>query len=266
MIVSKYNITMKQKNDSDYDELYPESLDTQIKLSKDTTGFTGTNVSEVLMELNSKIPSVLPGSSYELIGYLEDYRNNQSMTANVVNKVDIPWTSAPTEDVDLYILWVGSKSTLLEKTAGSSETGVFFIGPDVEKIYKSTSSQEKPAICFGWNFNNFKSNENYAGASFSNLDYSAWGVVNDFWGMNFNPASINAINGFTSFSNSNNNIVSKKYSCKFSTDATSGYLRTRWMITNINNNNITCHFGLQSGSANNYSLWSLNVVALKRSN
>ena len=57
--MSKYNITMKQKNDSDYDELYPESLDTQIKLSKDTTGFTGTNVSEVLMELNSKIPGVL---------------------------------------------------------------------------------------------------------------------------------------------------------------------------------------------------------------
>ena len=53
--MSKYNITMKQKNDSDYDELYPESLDTQIKLSKDTTGFTGTNVSEVLMELNNKI-------------------------------------------------------------------------------------------------------------------------------------------------------------------------------------------------------------------
>ena len=264
--MSKYNITMKQKSDSDYNELYPESLDTQIKLSKDTTGFTGTNVSEVLMELNSKIPGVLPGSSYELIGYLENYRNNQSMTANVVNKVDIPWTSAPTEDVDLYILWVGSTSTSLKKTAGSSETGVFFIGPDVEKIYKSTSSQEKPAICFGWDFRNFKSNENYAGASFSNLDYFAWGVVDDFWGMNFNPASINAINGFTSYSNSNNNIVSKKYSCKFSTDAISGYLRTRWMITNINNNNITCHFGLQSGSANNYSLWSLNVVALKRSN
>ena len=264
--MSKYNITMKQKNDSDYDELYPESLDTQIKLSKDTTGFTGTNVSQVLMELNSKIPSVLPGSSYELIGYLENYRNNQSMTAKVVNKVDIPWTSAPTEDVDLYILWVGSTSTSLKNTAGSSETGVFFIGPDVEKIYKSTSSQEKPAICFGWDFNNFKSNENYAGASFSDLDYSAWGVVNDFWGMNFNPASINTINGLTSYSNSNNNIVSKEYSCKFSTDATSDYLRTKWMITNINNNNITCHFGLQSGSANNYSLWSLNVVALKRSN
>ena len=264
--MSKYNITMKQKSDSDYNELYPESLDTQIKLSKDTTGFTGTNVSEVLMELNSKIPGVLPGSSYELIGYLENYRNNQSMTANVVNKVDIPWTSAPTEDVDLYILWVGSTSTSLKRTAGSSETGVFFIGPDVEKIYKSTSSQEKPAICFGWDFNNFKSNENYAGASFLNLDYSAWGVVDNFWGMNFNPASINAINGLKSYSNSNNDIVTKKYSCKFSTDATSGYLRTRWMITNINNNNITCHFGLQSGSADNYSLWSLNVVALKRSN
>ena len=264
--MSKYNITMKQKNDSDYDELYPESLDTQIKLSKDTTGFTGTNVSQVLMELNNKIPGGMAGSSYKIIGYLENYRNNGSMTANVVNKVEIPWTSAPTDDADLYILWVGSTSTSLEKTAGSSETGVFFIGPDVEKIYKSTSSQEKPAICFGWNFNNFKSNENYAGASFSNLDYSAWGVVDDFWGMNFNPASINAINGLTSYSNSNNDIVSKEYSCKFSTNAISGYLRTRWMITNINNNNITCHFGLQSGSANNYSLWSLNIVALKRSN
>ena len=54
--MSKYNITMKQKSDSDYNELYPESLDTQIKLSKDTTGFTGTNVSQVLMELNNKIP------------------------------------------------------------------------------------------------------------------------------------------------------------------------------------------------------------------
>ena len=87
MIVSKYNITMKQKNDSDYDELYPESLDTQIKLSKDTTGFTGTNVSQVLMELNSKIPSVLPeAGTYQLVGYLENYRNNQSMDANVVNK------------------------------------------------------------------------------------------------------------------------------------------------------------------------------------
>ena len=54
--MSKYNITMKQKSDSNYNELYPESLDTQIKLSKDTTGFTGTNVSQVLMELNNKIP------------------------------------------------------------------------------------------------------------------------------------------------------------------------------------------------------------------
>ena len=138
----KYNITMKQKSDSDYNELYPESLDTQIKLSKDTTGFTGTNVSQVLMELNNKIPGGMAGSSYKIIGYLENYRNNQSMTANVVNKVEIPWTSAPTDDADLYILWVGSTSTSLQKTAGNFETGVFFIGPDVEKIYKSTSSQK----------------------------------------------------------------------------------------------------------------------------
>lgn len=62
--MSKYNITMKQKNDSDYDELYPESLDTQIKLSKDTTGFTGTNVSQVLMELNNKIGESGGGGDY----------------------------------------------------------------------------------------------------------------------------------------------------------------------------------------------------------
>ena len=29
-------------------------------------------------------------ASYKIIGYLENYRNNESMTANVVNKVEIP--------------------------------------------------------------------------------------------------------------------------------------------------------------------------------
>ena len=66
--MSKYNITMKQKSDSDYDELYPESLDTQIKLSKDTTGFTGTNVSQVLMELNNKIGESGVGDYLPLTG------------------------------------------------------------------------------------------------------------------------------------------------------------------------------------------------------
>lgn len=66
--MSKYNITMKQKSDSDYDELYPESLDTQIKLSKDTTGFTGTNVSQVLMELNNKIGESGGGDYLPLTG------------------------------------------------------------------------------------------------------------------------------------------------------------------------------------------------------
>ena len=263
--MSKYNITMKQKNDSDYNELYPESLDTQIKLSKDTTGFTGTNVSEVLMELNSKIPSGMAGSSYKIIGYLENYRNNESMTANVVNKVEIPWTSAPTDDADLYILWVGNSNTPFKKTKGDFETGVFFIGPDIDKIY-STLNNKKYGIGFGYDFNNFKINENYAGATFSTLDYIAWGVIEEFYGVDYSPSQITQIDGLISYHNSSGNILSKDYSCQFSTNATSGYLRTRWMITNINNNNITCHFGLQSGSADNYSLWSLNVVALKRSN
>ena len=54
--MSKYNIVMRQKNQSStYDDLYPESLDTQIKISKDTTGLTSQNVSQGLMELNNKI-------------------------------------------------------------------------------------------------------------------------------------------------------------------------------------------------------------------
>lgn len=53
--MSKYNIVMRQKNQSStYDDLYPESLDTQIKISKDTTGLTSQNVSQALMELNNK--------------------------------------------------------------------------------------------------------------------------------------------------------------------------------------------------------------------
>ena len=78
--MSKYNITMKQKNDSDYDELYPESLDTQIKLSKDTTGFTGTNVSQVLMELNNKIGESGGGDYLPLTG--GNIRGNVNVEGN----------------------------------------------------------------------------------------------------------------------------------------------------------------------------------------
>lgn len=78
--MSKYNITMKRKNDSDYDELYPESLDTQIKLSKDTTGFTGTNVSQVLMELNNKIGESGGGGYLPLTG--GNIRGNVNIEGN----------------------------------------------------------------------------------------------------------------------------------------------------------------------------------------
>lgn len=80
-------------------------------------------------KLNNEIPGGMAGSSYKIIGYLENYRNNESMTANVVNKVEIPWTSAPTDDADLYILWVGDSNTPFKKTKGDFETGVFFYRP-----------------------------------------------------------------------------------------------------------------------------------------
>jgi hypothetical protein len=124
---------------------------------------------------------------------------------------------------------------------------------DVDKIY-STSNNKKYGIGFGYDFNNFNMNENYAGATFSTLNYLVWGVIEEFYGVDHSPSQITQIDGLISYHNSSNNVLSKDYSCQFSTNATSGYLRTRWMIGNIDNNNITCYFGLQSGSANNYSL------------
>ena len=67
--MSKYNIVMRQKNQSStYDDLYPESLDTQIKISKDTTGLTSQNVSQALMELNNKIGESGGGDYLPLTG------------------------------------------------------------------------------------------------------------------------------------------------------------------------------------------------------
>lgn len=160
---------------------------------------------------------------------------------------------------------VSGKLLYEKKRKGDFETGVFFIGPDIDKIY-STLNNKKYGIGFGYDCNNFKINENYAGATFSTLDYLAWGVIEEFYGVDYSPSQIAQIDGLISYHSSSSNILSKDYSCQFSTNATSGYLRTRWMIGNIDNNNITCYFGLQSGSDNNYSLWGLNIVALKRSN
>lgn len=67
--MSKYNIVMRQKNQSStYDDLYPESLDTQIKISKDTTGLTSQTVSQALMELNNKIGESGGGDYLPLTG------------------------------------------------------------------------------------------------------------------------------------------------------------------------------------------------------
>lgn len=79
--MSKYNIVMKQKNQSStYDDLYPESLDTQIKISKDTTGLTSQNVSQALMELNNKIGESGGGDYLPLTG--GNIRGNVNIEGN----------------------------------------------------------------------------------------------------------------------------------------------------------------------------------------
>lgn len=79
--MSKYNIVMRQKNQSStYDDLYPESLDTQIKISKDTTGLTSQNVSQALMELNNKIGESGGGDYLPLTG--GNIRGNVNVEGN----------------------------------------------------------------------------------------------------------------------------------------------------------------------------------------
>lgn len=45
----------------------------------------------MLMKLNNKIPGVLPeAGTYQLVGCVEDYRNNQAITGKTVIKTEIP--------------------------------------------------------------------------------------------------------------------------------------------------------------------------------
>lgn len=79
--MSEYNIVMRQKNQSStYDDLYPESLDTQIKISKDTTGLTSQTVSQALMELNNKIGESGGGDYLPLTG--GNIRGNVNIEGN----------------------------------------------------------------------------------------------------------------------------------------------------------------------------------------
>ena len=135
--MSKYNITMKQKNDSDYDELYPESLDTQIKLSKDTTGFTGTNVSQVLMELNNKIGESGGGDYLPLtggnikgnvniegnFGFLKNSDATQPKIAFELNGTHINVTNSGTEFV-LQSGYVNYPLVAISKRSGNGSNSI----------------------------------------------------------------------------------------------------------------------------------------------
>jgi hypothetical protein len=135
--MSKYNITMKQKNDSDYNELYPESLDTQIKLSKDTTGFTGTNVSQVLMELNNKIGESGGGDYLPLtggnirgnvniegnFGFLENSGATEPKIAFELNGPHINVTNSGTEFV-LQSSYVNYPLVAISKRSGNGSNSI----------------------------------------------------------------------------------------------------------------------------------------------
>ena len=135
--MSKYNITMKQKNDSGYNELYPESLDTQIKLSKDTTGFTGTNVSEVLMELNNKIGESGGGDYLPLtggnirgnvniegnFGFLKNSDATEPKIAFELNETHINVTNSGTEFV-LQSNYVNYPLVAISKRSGNGSNSI----------------------------------------------------------------------------------------------------------------------------------------------
>ncbi len=135
--MSKYNITMKQKSDSDYNELYPESLDTQIKLSKDTTGFTGYNVSQVLMELNNKIGESGGGNYLPLtggnirgnvniegnFGFLKDSGATEPKIAFELNGPHINVTNSETEFV-LQSGYVNYPLVAISKRSGNGSNSI----------------------------------------------------------------------------------------------------------------------------------------------
>ena len=135
--MSKYNIVMKQKNDSDYDELYPESLDTQIKISKDTTGLTSQNVSQALMELNNKIGESGGGDYLPLtggnvkgninidgsFGFLKDSGATEPKIAFKLNGAHINVTNSGTEFV-LQSGYVNYPLVAISKRSGNGSNSI----------------------------------------------------------------------------------------------------------------------------------------------
>ena len=275
--MSKYNITMKQKNDSDYNELYPESLDTQIKLSKDTTGFTGTNVSQVLMELNNKIPSgMAEAGTYQLVGYLENYRNNQEVTGKTVIKTEIPWSKTPSNILkngtpDLYICYIGDQSMNRYDAKVEPQTACFIFGPDIDKRYylKDTSpSTWAPAMAFGYNWLNAPLNidsNSWGNAKVSEFEYRDLCAIDTFWrNDNFTPINLSQIEGISCYQSLSTRSTSygPEIVMEKNNDAYTNYLA----ITNIDlTNGVTVHWGSR-GDNPNYSLWSLTLLVFKRMN
>ena len=275
--MSKYNITMKQKNDSDYDELYPESLDTQIKLSKDTTGFTGTNVSQVLMELNNKIPGVLPeAGTYQLVGCVEDYRNNQAITGKTVIKTEIPWSKTPSNILkngtpDLYICYIGDQPMNRYGANVEPQTACFIFGPDIDKRYylKDTSpSTWAPAMAFGYQWSNAPFNtdsSSYGNVKVSEFKYRDLCTIKTFWrNDNFTPTVLSQLEGISCYQSTSTRSTS--YGPEIVMETSGNAYNNSLCITNIDlTNGVTVHWGCQ-GNNPGYSLWSLTLLVFKRMN
>lgn len=88
--MSKYNIVMRQKNQSStYDDLYPESLDTQIKISKDTTGLTSQkeDIETIFTKLNENKNNIL--LRYKKLCAYIDTLNTKEDIDNVDYDMDI---------------------------------------------------------------------------------------------------------------------------------------------------------------------------------
>ena len=275
--MSKYNITMKQKSNSDYNELYPESLDTQIKLSKDTTGFTGTNVSQVLMELNNKIPGgMAEAGTYQLVGALENYRNNEEVTGKTVMKTEIPWTQMPSnvlkdESPDLYICYIGDQSMQYYDATVEPQTACFIFGPDINKRYiiKGLSPRDwEPCMAFGYQWSNAPLNmdtNNWGDAKVSEFRYRDLCAIDTFWrNDNFTPINLSQIEGISCYQSLSTRSTS--YGPEIVMEKNNTTYNNYLAITNIDlTNGVTVHWGSQ-GNDPNYSLWSLTLLVFKRMN
>lgn len=145
-------------------------------------GYNNSNVNDALNSLQSQITNI--GNianmfqNYEAIGYLENYRENQSIgQVNTVINRTVPWTSRPNEMPDLLVIQIDRDSSSISGLRVSGGEGCIIItGPDANKLGGNVTSLQQGGYIFGYNFENAPKSvvnrPDFPSCNFGNLNFS----------------------------------------------------------------------------------------------